>query len=256
MGERTGVPVRLEVAGATDIGGRSENQDTRAHRRTADGAFLLLCDGMGGHAGGGVAARLFTEAMVTAASAAATDAGTGVPDPEAVADMIRAAAAVMAEGARRLDPYLDPHTTAVMAWLGGRRTVVAHVGDSRLYHLDRYGVRWRTRDHSHVQMMVEAGELDPEAAAHHPYRNLVLRSVGGALPPEPEVAVRPALGPGEAVVLCSDGLWEHVPEAELAQLAGVGDWEAALAGLVRLAVARGGTRADNATVLAARRPAR
>jgi serine/threonine protein phosphatase PrpC len=249
MGTR--VPVRLEVAGATDIGGRSENQDSWFAGWTEDGAFLLLCDGMGGHAGGGVAARLFTHAM----TAVATGAGAGTPDPDAVPEMVREAAAAMARGTRELDPSLDPHTTAVMAWLGERCTVVAHVGDSRLYELDRDKVRWRTRDHSRVQVMVDAGELDPEAAAHHPYRNLVLRSVGGPLPPEPEVAVRPPLRDGDAVVLCSDGFWEHVPEAELVALAGAGAWKAALADLVRLAVARGGPHADNATAVAARRPA-
>lgn len=245
-GEARAAPV---VAAASEIGGRAENQDAHGRFQAGSRAFLVLCDGMGGHLGGGFAARSF----VGLATAAVARDGARLPqEPDAaVADLVaRATAAMLAEVAAE-DPALDPHTTAVLCWLDADRTVVAHVGDSRLYHIGKGGVRWRTRDHSLVQRMVDEGEMDPAEAAHHPYRNAVLRSIGPTSVPDPEVSVLPALAPGEGVLLCSDGLWEHLTDAELAALAVPASPQDDLAALVRTAVGRAGRHADNATGLLA-----
>lgn len=243
----------LTVAVASAIGGRSENQDAHGLFQAGPRTFLVLCDGMGGHPGGGFAARTF----VGLAVAAVARAGAALPEaPEAAVDALvaRATAAMLAEAAAH-DAALDPHTTAVLCWLDPDRVVVAHVGDSRLYRVGPDGVRWRTRDHSLVQRMVDEGAVDPDEAAHHPYRNAVLRSIGGTSGPEPEVNVLPPLAPGEGVLLCSDGLWEHLSDRELAGPAAAPDPHEALAGLVRTAVGRAGRHADNATAALAVRPA-
>jgi len=239
----------LTVAAASEIGARSENQDAHGRFHAGPRTFLALCDGMGGHLGGGFAARTF----VGLAVAAAARDGAALPDsPEAaVADLVARATAAMLAEAAGLDLGLDPHTTAVLCWLEPDRVVVAHVGDSRLYRVGPDGVRWRTRDHSLVQHMVDLGEVDPRDAAHHPYRNAVLRSIGGTSGPEPEVNVLPPLVPGEGVLLCSDGLWEHATDADLAAPAAAPDPEEALAGLVRTAVGRAGPYADNTTAILA-----
>jgi len=244
--ERAGLPV---LAAASEIGGRSENQD--AHGRFQAGArtFLILCDGMGGHSGGGFAARTFV-GLATAAAAADGAALPGAPEAAVHALVARATADMLAQAAAR-DQSLDPHTTAVLCWLEPERLVVAHVGDSRLYRLGPEGVRWRTRDHSLVQRMVDAGELVPAEAAHHPYRNVVLRSIGGTQAPDAEVEVLPPLAPGEAVLLCSDGFWEHVTEVEMAALATSAAPQDDLSALVTTCVGRAGRHADNATALLA-----
>lgn len=246
-----GAALGLAVAAATDIGRRAENQDAHGHLPCGAGTFLVLCDGMGGHAGGGEAARGFS-GLVLAAAGAAPPAGPDAAET-AIRDLMADAAARMRAETLAGDPSLDPHTTAVLAWAEPGRTVVAHVGDSRLYRLGTEGARWRTRDHSLVERMVAAGEMDPREAAHHPYRNAVLRSVGGAGPPEPDVALLPPLEPGEALLLCSDGFWEHVGEDEMAALVGASDPQADLGAMVALAVRRGGRHADNATALLALR---
>jgi len=246
-------PFALGLAAATDIGRRAENEDAQGHLRYEGGTFLVLCDGMGGHAGGGEAARGFTDLVLKAAGAALPATPEAVET--AIRDLMADAAARMRDEVLAQDPALDPHTTAVLAWAEPERTVVAHVGDSRLYRLGSEGVRWRTRDHSLVQQMVDSGQVDPRDAPHHPHRNAVLRSVGSAGPPHPDVAVLPPLEPGEALLMCSDGFWEHLGEDEMAALSGSSDPEADLGPMVALAVERGGRHADNATALLALRRA-
>jgi PPM family protein phosphatase len=239
----------VHLAAASEIGGRSENQDAHGRFQAGPRTFLVLCDGMGGHPGGGFAARTFVGLAV---AAAARDGAVLPPDPEpTVRELVARVTARMLADAAAFDPALDPHTTTVLCWLELERVVVAHGGNSRLYRVGPDGVRWRTRDHSLVQRMVDAGEVDPEEAAHHPYRNAVLRSIGGSSGPEPEVNVLPPLGAGEGVLVCSDGLWEHATDAELAAPARGPDLQEAVAGLVRTAVGRAGRHADNATAVVA-----
>jgi serine/threonine protein phosphatase PrpC len=237
------------VAAASEIGGRAENQDAHGRFQAGGRTFLVLCDGMGGHKGGGFAARTFVGLVV---AQVARDGAVLPADPEvAVGDLVARVTAAMLAEAAATDPAMDPHTTAVLCWLDPDRIVVAHVGDSRLYRIGTDGVTWRTLDHSLVQRLVESGELDPREAAHHPYRNAVLRSIGGTSEPAPDVEVLPPLAPGEGVVLCSDGLWEHVRDEELAALSGSSAPEEDLGALVRTAVGRGGRHADNTTALLA-----
>jgi serine/threonine protein phosphatase PrpC len=127
-----------------------------------------------------------------------------------------------------------------------------HVGDSRLYHLREGRRLLRTRDHSVAQMLMELGEISENEIAGHPDQNRLYRSLGSEESPKPE------LGNGhvrqdDIFVVCSDGFWEQVNETETWEASRqAGDLAAAAADLVKLAAARGGARADNATLVLVR----
>jgi PPM family protein phosphatase len=237
---------RLELAAVSDRGTvRRENQDRWALRALSDGCVLVLGDGMGGHADGGVAAHLAVEAAAGHLSAA--------PDPAA---SLRGAvdAAVAAVAAHR-----DTHggvmcgTTLVIAVLRGDRVRLANVGDSRAYRV-RAGVAEQiTADHSWVAEQVREGRLDAGSAHHHPGRNMLTRALTGE-PVEPDVFTA-EVRCGDVVVLCSDGVWDAVDDPLLAASVGRGgSLVEAVTALCDRALEAGST--DNVTVVACRLGAR
>ncbi|MFF2302139.1 MerR family transcriptional regulator [Streptomyces sp. NPDC058128] len=131
-------------------------------------------------------------------------------------------------------------TLTAVVWTGGR-LALAHVGDSRAYLLRDGAFVRLTRDHTVVQALVDAGELDPAEAADRPDRALLLKALdGGDAAPEPELGVHETR-PGDRYLLCTDGLSAVAPADGIrrALAAGVGPEEAAEA-LVALARERGG----------------
>ncbi|MFB7395500.1 MerR family transcriptional regulator [Streptomyces sp. NPDC056191] len=131
-------------------------------------------------------------------------------------------------------------TLTAAVWTGGR-LALAHVGDSRAYLLRDGAFVRLTRDHTVVQALVDAGELDPAEAADRPDRALLLKALdGGNAAPEPELGVHETR-PGDRYLLCTDGLSAVAPADDIrrALAAGVGPDEAAEA-LVALARERGG----------------
>ncbi|MFB7237289.1 MerR family transcriptional regulator [Streptomyces sp. NPDC056534] len=131
-------------------------------------------------------------------------------------------------------------TLTAAVWTGGR-LALAHVGDSRAYLLRDGAFVRLTRDHTVVQALVDAGELDPAEAADRPDRALLLKALdGGDAAPEPELGVHETR-PGDRYLLCTDGLSAVAPADDIrrALAAGVGPDEAAEA-LVALARERGG----------------
>ena len=96
----------------------------------------------------------------------------------------------------------------------------AHVGDSRIYQLRDGAVLARTRDHSHVELLLREGVIEEKQMADHPMRNLVECCLGGDSPlPDVAVTARRPLHPGDAVLLCTDGLWSGVTDEHIATLA-------------------------------------
>ena len=109
-------------------------------------------------------------------------------------------------------------TTLTLAYFLRRELFVAHVGDSRCYLLRNNMLYRLTRDHTLVAEMVRRGMLKPEEAAHHAYRHVVTNVVGGDDPGVQVEMHKMPLEAGDRVLLCSDGLTEMVPEAEILDL--------------------------------------
>jgi protein phosphatase len=130
-------------------------------------------------------------------------------------------------------------------------TEVAHVGDSRAYLVHEGQIFRLTRDHSIVQELVDRGLLTPQQAAHHPDANRITRALGMATDVEAELRPQPVHHvPGDAFVLCSDGLCDLVEDHEILDIVGSEPAAQAVGKLVDLANARGGH--DNVTVVVLR----
>lgn len=204
-GTQDGGPVRTSWGSATDRGRvRPLNEDALL----AYPPVFLVADGMGGHEAGDVASRLAVEEFSQLS-------GQGAATMEDVHACFHRTARRLAEvvGADRV-----AGTTVagvVVAELdGGAYWLVFNIGDSRVYRLADGQLEQISVDHSVVQDLLDAGDLSPAEAAVHPERHVITRAVGGGLAPEPDYWLIPA-GPGDRLLICSDGLTSEVPDAGL-----------------------------------------
>jgi serine/threonine protein phosphatase PrpC len=231
----------MRWGGATDVGRvRSNNQDQYLAREDLD--LWAVADGMGGHSGGEVASQIACETLGQTFGEHTVD---GLIDA-----VEQANAAVFRAGAD--DPELTGMGTTVVALAmvehdDDEVLAIANVGDSRCYRYAAGELDQVTADHSLVADLVREGSLSPEEAAVHPQRNIVTRVLGvyDSIPVD-VFAVDPHHG--DRYVLCSDGLFNEVPEPAIAAvLRQLGDPADAADELVRLAVDGGGR--DNVTVV-------
>jgi protein phosphatase len=231
------VPVRLITAAVSDAG---------AHRPTnQDAAFAAswgaaVADGVGGGPSGDLASAALVHRLVATRGGGLDADGLLVRIREANWD-IRA----HVERNPALEGMATTFTGIFLSTTGD--LLLAHTGDSRAYLLRDGEFSRETRDDSYVQALVDHGIIPPEAAAAHPRRNIITASLGGAEGDVVSVAERPPRI-GDRWVLCSDGLTDYVPEADVARLIAEasGPREAA-ASAVALAL-EAGTR-DNVTVV-------
>jgi serine/threonine protein phosphatase PrpC len=204
---------QIELATLTRQGGRLTNQDACGHWRSDERLCCVVADGAGGHRGGGVAAKLVVGHIIEQASLAP------LTRADEVQDLLIDTNVHLRRHQSDSDGTQDMHSTVVALFvdLTCQEAVWGHAGDSRLY-LFRDGLMVsHTRDHSVVQLMADAGLLMPEQMSSHPRRN-ELQSALGSDPEDLLVATvdRPwPLKPRDVFLLCSDGLWEYVDEAEM-----------------------------------------
>jgi PPM family protein phosphatase len=213
---------------------------------TAIGGSLLavVCDGMGGHAGGRLASHAAVDSILKELAASDPASPTRQRLQHAI---VQASAAVHRIGGDA-PAYERPGATCVALWLHAETLHVAHVGDSR-------GYRWRsgillplTRDHSVIEAWIQAGQVSREQARLHPDAHRITRALGIESTVEVELRPPEALMPGDKFLLCSDGLTDLVTEAELAEALGASrPLEELTDELVLLANIRGGH--DNVTAV-------
>lgn len=232
------------TAHALHIGGREEQQDSAAVLQSGDEALLVLADGMGGHAGG----QLASAAVVATAERLWQD-GADRSDPGAFLTRIfeEAHAEINRIGEER---GINPRSTGVLVHLRDNKATWTHIGDSRLYRFRGTDVLGRTHDHSVVQMLRDMGKISEEEMGHHPDQNRLTHSLGGETDPEPEIETAD-VQPGDAFVLCSDGLWEMVSPEEMAAAA-AGDLKEQAGSLAAHANERAGAGSDNISIVMAR----
>jgi PPM family protein phosphatase len=252
---RTGVPERplqIEHADLSLLGHREENQDRVAIAIGDDAAFLAVVDGMGGHADGARAAEVAIRSMIQEF----WEASRPLFDPDGFLHLTlgRAHEAVVALG-RGLPQEIRPRATCAACLVQGSNAYWAHIGDSRVYMLRGGRILERTRDHSHVELLLRSGRITERQAQDHPMRNYVECCIGGdpALP-EMSLSGRRALKPGDIVLLCSDGLWGGLADEQIAEF-GQGTERGLREGLADLgarAVQVNAPFADNTTAAAVR----
>lgn len=237
------LPVQ-RVGLATHPGLREQNEDSLcALDRPSPGllAMVAVADGMGGFSNGATAARIATDLFAR---------GGIDPSPDGLRDAVLRVNDAILSYARSISAQVGTTLTAAAVQQGVAR--IAHVGDSRAY-LVHSGVAYRvTNDHSLVGELVRDGKLSAEEAQLHEQRNVLQRAVGVTQDLDVDI-YEVGIGPGDVLILCSDGLHTMVTDQEIAgAVIRFPSMTEAAEQLVGLAAARGGD--DNITAVAWRYP--
>jgi len=186
-----------------------------------DAALLLVFDGMGGHSDGARAA----ETGLNVVQDLFMNATQPIFDPQGFLYMAlsRAHDEVVRIGA---DVAVDfrPRATCAICLVQEGGAFWAHIGDSRIYQVREGEVLTRSRDHSHVEVLIQEGAISEEEAQDHPMRNFVECCIGGDAPvPDMSITNRKKLEPGDVLLACSDGLWSGLSDSDMAEIAKPGD---------------------------------
>ena len=238
--------ISLEFAAITDIGcRRSNNEDSFGY--DAEQGIYVVCDGMGGNAGGEVASAMAVRTLIESYGSTGTpEAGADpIPVENRLAHAIYEANRVVREASFE-NPELDSMgTTLVCACLDGNRIVIGNVGDSRAY-LVRHGECTQiTQDHSFLDEEVRKGNMTPEMAAASNLQSVITRAIGVSETVEPDLFAA-ILQPDDIVLLASDGLTRYAHTEEITHAAAnETDLTQICSGLIDFAKQQGGV--DNIT---------
>ncbi len=199
----------MDIYSQTHVGNvRIDNEDTVYISGRKAPLLAMVADGMGGQAGGR-----------TASENAVSYITTELKDKLKKADVEDLKKAAISAGekiyniAKKHEEFKNMGTTLAAAIIREDRVSAINVGDSRIYLLNAQGLSRITKDHKYVQYLVDKGFLTQEEAEHHPYRNIITRALGME---EVEADTFDfAWGTGDVLLICSDGLYEEVPEDEI-----------------------------------------
>lgn len=241
--------MQVEYAEISLVGAREENQDRIAAAVNSDVALIAAFDGMGGHAEGARAAELARRTLLTRFTALPQP----LVDPLAFLHMALGAAHTEMVGIGLQMPLEQrPRATGAVCLVQDGMAWFAHVGDSRIYHLRAGNVITRTRDHSHVELLVQEGLISSRQALNHPMRNFVETCLGGD-PMLPEMLVGRGIkvASGDTLLVCTDGFWSNLLDEDIAAslYSGV-PLNTALHAITEFSVRRAGPGADNSSVAA------
>ena len=240
--------MRFSVFQVSRRGGRPTNEDRMGYCYTRDTALFLLADGMGGHPEGEVAAQLALQ-VVSAAFQQETKLGP-IKDGRAflAASVLLAHRQILTYAATR--HMVDtPRTTFVAALVQGDQVCWVHCGDSRLYLVRDNELVARTRDHSYME---QRQDEVPRGAkiGEKTNRNVLFTCLGSPANPVFDVMGPVTLQHGDRVLLCSDGLWSAVPEADIVYELATKPVSHSVPDLVEKALQTAGPASDNVTVIA------
>src|SRR6516225_2063955 len=224
--------MRFTIFQESRKGTRKVNQDRVAYTYSRDTLLMVVADGMGGHAGGEIAAqiavRLFIERFQQEAKPILRN-----PLKFLQETMLRGHAA-LGSYANQFSMLETPRTTCVAVIVQANHAYWAHVGDSRFY------------------LFRQGGLIGTHEVAEHPDRNKIFSCLGGLVDPVIDLSKRTPLRNGDIMVLCTDGLWSVYPQEEIARaLTGTPILKSAPT-MMREAELRGGVDGDNLSVIIVR----
>jgi serine/threonine protein phosphatase PrpC len=236
-------PQPMTWHGITDRGIiRDHNEDTFSILALGDNVMFVVADGMGGHDAGEVASRIAVDAVCS-------EVYEGVNKNKDLVNLVehamqKANTEVRREGANKGS---NMGTTISVALVDKSTAYIGSVGDSRVYWIENGSITQVTEDHSLVAKLVSAGKLTREEARIHPRSNLLYRTIG-----TDEIVkidtFRTPLGQGGTLLLCTDGLWGDITDANIHQVcAEARDAKTASERLVQMANENGGK--DNITAI-------
>ena len=207
----------MEVWSITDVGlVRKENQDACAvcQHEESGHTLCVVCDGMGGAAGGKLASRIAVDTFMAEMQKALRRGMTPEQLREVSSYAVALANRAIRDAAEASVDCRGMGTTLVSAVSCDGGAVISNVGDSRAYHITADGIHRVTKDHSLVERMVDRGDITAEEARHHPNRNLITRALGPDMSALSDEYICP-MEPGDFLLLCSDGLVDTVTDQEM-----------------------------------------
>jgi serine/threonine protein phosphatase PrpC len=242
--------MRFTIFQESRKGSRKVNQDRVAYTYGRDTLLLVVADGMGGHAGGEIAAqiavRLFIERFQQ-------EAKPVLKNPlKFLQDTLLRAHAALGSYANQFSMLETPRTTCVAVIVQAGHAYWAHVGDSRFYLFRQGGLIATTKDHSKVQYLVDQGVIGAHEVAEHPDRNKIFSCLGGLVDPVIDLSRRTPLRGGDILVLCTDGMWSVMPPSEIATYLTSTPILKTSPQMLREAEKRGGPDGDNLSLIAVR----
>lgn len=204
-----------QVVGDTNVGcKRAANEDFLGQAETQNGLVATVCDGMGGHVGGATASHIAVETIIKVLTEQYFE------DPrEGISEAIIAANNAILSHAQIHPELQGMGSTCVLLVVRAGRVYLGHVGDSRIYLIRSRRIKQLTKDHSYVQMLVDAGQITHEQAEHHPRKNEITNALG--IPEmQPPTVLDDAINPeaGDCFLLCSDGLSGMVSDADIEKI--------------------------------------
>jgi serine/threonine protein phosphatase PrpC len=244
--------LRIEYAELSLVGDREDNQDRVTVSAQEQAALLVVIDGMGGHSDGSRAADTALKSLLESFRQ------TPLPlfDPLGFLHLALSRAhddvAKLGNG-QTIDTR--PRATSAICLVQEGAAFWAHIGDSRVYHMRHGKILERTRDHSHVELLLREGLIHEHELRGHPMRNFVECCLGGDAPlPDMSITGRKKLSPGDVLLVCTDGVWSGVDDADIAALSAHGEesLERSMRSLAERAVARNSPYSDNTSIAAVR----
>lgn len=194
---------------------RSQNQDTfQIVELGRDAILCVVCDGMGGAKSGNVASSLATEVFVEEIRRTWTDDMQQAEIDQMLQGAVKLANFTVYDQGKQFEEFSGMGTTLVAALVKEQEVTIVNVGDSRAYGINANGIHKITVDHSLVELMVQRGELTPEAARTYPGKNYITRAIGTEAIVECDL-FHADMEQGNCLLMCSDGLTNVIDEQEI-----------------------------------------
>lgn len=236
----------MNVYHGTDIGlVRSENQDrVKTAVLGENSAFAVLCDGMGGENAGSEASEKAVEIIFDRFTKVYREDMTGASIKNLLMSALLTANSIIFDIASTSESLRGMGTTCVAALYAGNKLYAASAGDSRIY-LINHEIKQVTKDHTVVMRMYENGEISKEEIKIHPQRNYITKAIGVGKDVEPDF-YEIDVTENSSALLCSDGLSNYCPEADMFRIVKEHDKNNMADELIEIALKLGGN--DNITV--------
>jgi len=242
--------MKYNVSKANRLGNRKSNQDRMGVVETKHAILLVLADGLGGHAGGDLAA----ETVINCAIRLFRSTTQPISNPGVfINDIILRAQREVLSLATASVPPLQAKSTCVVCIVQDGFAHWGHLGDSRLYVMRNKAILTRTIDHSRVEELFKQGLITEKEKSTHPDKNLITRCIGSENHrPQPGISRALPLQRGDVILLCSDGLWSPLSDQDIVKGVHKRNFDDAIEDLASEAEETSYPHSDNISVVALR----
>ena len=230
--------MNIDFCKYTNIGGRTNNEDSIAVFRQDSGILCVVADGLGGHDNGEIASGIAVKTLHEQVFGKLSE------------DTLRAALDEANRGVCEAAAGSNMKTTVAALWIDAGCVLAANVGDSRIYQFSDGKIAYQSMDHSLAQLDMIAGDVSYSDVRNNPDRNKLIRVVGMQNGFKADVEAL-TCHKGDAFLLCSDGFWENLMEAEMLEcLSNAGSAKQWLSEMCRILIPRLNGDSDNNSAIA------